>query len=130
MQFVSGLPLQIVRILKGRGDIFDTSGRIASAKGRALNLKPDDAGGTSVEGSLNLTQENEDLKVSVKIIQEPNIQSITMDQNFLWKLFYVYRFIKLRPFVFMLYVFRILSFRLTGFPGEFTLRTDSSPKFP
>ena len=50
---------QIVRVVKGRGDVFDTSGRIASVKGAALNMPPV---GTS-EGTVNLSQENEDLKV-------------------------------------------------------------------
>ena len=56
-----------MRVLKGRGDVFDTSGRIASAKGRALSVRPGDTG-TSVEGSVNLPQENEDLKVSRKYL--------------------------------------------------------------
>ena len=51
--------VQIVRVVKGRGDVFDTSGRIASVKGAALSMPP---GGTS-EGTVNLGQENEDLKV-------------------------------------------------------------------
>ena len=53
--------LQIIRVIKGRGDVFDTSGRIASIKGAALNM----ATGQSSEGTVNLSQENEDLKVSV-----------------------------------------------------------------
>ena len=48
-------------MIKGRGDVFDTSGRIASIKGAALNM----ATGQSSEGTVNLSQENEDLKVSV-----------------------------------------------------------------
>lgn len=51
--------VQMVRVVKGRGDVFDTSGRIASVKGAALSMPP---GGTS-EGTVNLGQENEDLKV-------------------------------------------------------------------
>lgn len=51
--------VQIVRVIKGRGDVFDTSGRIASVKGAALNMT-----GQSSEGTVNLSAENEDLKVS------------------------------------------------------------------
>ena len=51
--------MQIVRVIKGRGDVFDTSGRIASVKGAALNMT-----GQSSEGTVNLSAENEDLKVS------------------------------------------------------------------
>ena len=56
--------IQIVRVIKGRGDVFDTSGRIASIKGAALNVA---APGKS-EGTVNLSQENEDLKVDQKFI--------------------------------------------------------------
>ena len=41
--------------------MFDTSGRIASIKGAALNMA---AVGAS-EGTVNLSQENEDLKVGL-----------------------------------------------------------------
>ena len=41
--------------------MFDTSGRIASIKGAALNMA---AAGAS-EGTVNLSQENEDLKVGL-----------------------------------------------------------------
>ena len=51
--------MQIVRVIKGRGDVFDTSGRIASVKGAALNMT-----GPSSEGTVNLSAENEDLKVN------------------------------------------------------------------
>ena len=54
---------QIFRVVKGRGDVFDTSGRLASIKGAALNVP---AAGTS-EGTVNLSQENEDLKVSLSV---------------------------------------------------------------
>lgn len=53
---------KIVRVVKGRGDVFDTSGRIASVKGAALSMPP---GGTS-EGTVNLGQENEDLKEEIR----------------------------------------------------------------
>jgi len=53
---------KIVRVIKGRGDVFDTSGRIASVKGAALNMP---AAGTS-EGTVNLSQENEDLKEEIR----------------------------------------------------------------
>lgn len=53
---------KIVRVIKGRGDVFDTSGRIASVKGAALNVA---ALGTS-EGTVNLSQENEDLKEEIR----------------------------------------------------------------
>ena len=43
--------------------MFDTSGRIASVKGAALNMA---AAGTS-EGTVNLSQENEDLKVGLPL---------------------------------------------------------------
>ena len=46
-------------MIKGRGDVFDTSGRIASVKGAALNMT-----GPSSEGTVNLSAENEDLKVN------------------------------------------------------------------
>ena len=52
---------QILRVVKGRGDVIDTSGRIASAKGAALNMGP---GSPSSEGTVNLSQQNEDLKVT------------------------------------------------------------------
>lgn len=48
-------------MIKGRGDVFDTSGRIASIKGAALNMPV----GASSEGTVNLSAENEDLKVNV-----------------------------------------------------------------
>lgn len=51
--------IQIVRVIKGRGDVFDTSGRIASVKGAALNV----AALATSEGTVDLSQENEDLKV-------------------------------------------------------------------
>lgn len=47
-------------MIKGRGDVFDTSGRIASVKGAALNMT-----GPSSQGTVNLSAENEDLKVNV-----------------------------------------------------------------
>ena len=53
--------MQMVRVVKGRGDVFDTSGRIASIKGAALNMPT----GPSSEGTVNLSHENEDLKVTV-----------------------------------------------------------------
>lgn len=53
---------KIIRVIKGRGDVFDTSGRIASVKGAALNM----AAGQSSEGTVNLSQENEDLKEEIR----------------------------------------------------------------
>lgn len=52
---------KIVRVIKGRGDVFDTSGRIASVKGAALNMT-----GQSSEGTVNLSAENEDLKEEIR----------------------------------------------------------------
>ena len=46
-------------MIKGRGDVFDTSGRIASIKGAALNMPA----GVSSEGTINLSAENDELKV-------------------------------------------------------------------
>lgn len=64
--------IQIVRVIKGRGDVFDTSGRIASVKGAALNMP---AAGTS-EGTVNLSQENEDLKVGLSSTQKNSLSTL------------------------------------------------------
>lgn len=48
-------------MIKGRGDTFDTRGRVASVKGGAVGVP---ATGTS-QITLNLSQENEDLRVGL-----------------------------------------------------------------
>ena len=57
---------KIFRVFKGRGDVFDTSGRLASARGAAMSIRNLDTG-TSGERTINLSQENEDLKVRVSV---------------------------------------------------------------
>ncbi|XP_031561759.1 probable G-protein coupled receptor CG31760 [Actinia tenebrosa] len=56
---------KIFRIIKGRGDMFDTSGKIASIKGAALNMK-NMTSGISSEGTVNIAQENDDLKAEIR----------------------------------------------------------------
>ena len=65
--------MQIVRVIKGRGDVFDTSGRIASIKGAALNMPT----GLSSEGTVNLSQENDDLKVTISNMKDDFFLSVT-----------------------------------------------------
>lgn len=53
-------------MIKGRGDIFDTRGRLASVKGGAVGMSTT---GTS-QITVNLSQENEELRVGLILILE------------------------------------------------------------
>ncbi|XP_068737850.1 probable G-protein coupled receptor CG31760 [Montipora capricornis] len=53
---------KIVRVSKGRGDTFDTRGRVASTKGAALGMP---SAGTT-QGTVNLSLENEELREEIR----------------------------------------------------------------
>lgn len=53
---------KILRVIKGRGDTFDTRGRLASLKGGAVSMS---ATGTS-QITVNLSQENEELREEIR----------------------------------------------------------------